>query len=76
MKNRKDREVVLHLTSYPKLLILGEKDGVLNYQENSSQIDNTNASLISFPDGHMSPIENREETLNTILEFIKKSKFK
>ena len=76
MKIRKDREVVLHLTSYPKLLILGEKDGVLNYQENSSQIENTNASLISFPDGHMSPIENREETLNTILEFIKKSKFK
>lgn len=75
MKIRKDREVVLHLTSYPKLLILGEKDGVLNYQENSSQIENTNVGLISFPDGHMSPIENREETLKTILDFIKKSKF-
>ncbi len=72
MKIRKDREVVLHLTSYPKLLILGKKDGVLNYQENSSQIENTNASLISFPDGHMSPIENKEETLKTILDFVKK----
>ncbi len=75
MKIRKDREVVLHLTSYPKLLILGEQDGVLNYQENISQIENTNFGLISFPDGHMSPIENREETLKTILDFIKKSKF-
>lgn len=72
MKIRNNREVLLHTTSYPKLLILGRKDGVLNYQENISQIDNTNVGLISFPDGHMSPIENRDEALKTILDFIKK----
>jgi pimeloyl-ACP methyl ester carboxylesterase len=72
MKIRKDREIILHSTSYPKLLVLGEKDGVLNYQENISQIENTNVQLVSFPDGHMSPIENRDEVLKTILNFIKK----
>jgi pimeloyl-ACP methyl ester carboxylesterase len=67
MKKRKDREVLLHLTDYPKLLILGEKDGVLNYEENHHQIENTSVELVTFPDGHMSHIENKEE-LNLVLK--------
>ena len=31
MKIRKDREVLLHFSAYPMLLILGKKDPVLNY---------------------------------------------
>ena len=38
MKIRMDREVLLHLTPYPKVLILGKKDPVLNYEENLDQI--------------------------------------
>lgn len=72
MKIRKDREVLLHFASYPALLVLGKKDPVLNYDENLDQIQNTNAKLISFADGHMSPIENRDELLATLTGFLKK----
>ena len=72
MKMRKDREVLLHVTTFPKMLFLGKKDGVLNYEENTNQIENTDVQLLSFPDGHMSHIENNPETLIAIIDFIKK----
>ena len=72
MKIRKDREVLLHFSQYPKLLILGEKDPVLNYAENRDQIENTNVFLVTLPDGHMSLIENQSEVLKAIVDFMKK----
>ena len=71
MKIRQDREVLLHLTPFPKLLILGEKDPVLNYDENKEQIENTAVQLITFPDGHMSHLENQDELLAVLLSFFK-----
>jgi pimeloyl-ACP methyl ester carboxylesterase len=71
MKIRKDREVLLHLTPYPKMLILGEKDPVLNYEDNLKQIENTSVKLVTFPDGHMSHIENKEELKKELLGFFK-----
>jgi pimeloyl-ACP methyl ester carboxylesterase len=71
MKIRKDREVLLHLTPYPKMLILGQKDPVLNYEDALEQIENTSVKLITLPDGHMSQIENREELLKILLDFLK-----
>ena len=53
------------------MLILGKKDGVLNYQDNLEQIENTSVKLITFADGHMSHIENREELKNVLLDFLK-----
>jgi pimeloyl-ACP methyl ester carboxylesterase len=72
MKIRKDREFLLHTTSFPKLLIVGKKDPVLNYDENLEQIKNTDVKLVTFPDGHMSSIENREELLVVLADFFKK----
>jgi pimeloyl-ACP methyl ester carboxylesterase len=69
MKIRKDREVLLHLTPYPKLLILGEKDPVLNLVETKEQIENTTVQLVTFPDGHMSTIENKKELLKVLSLF-------
>jgi len=74
MKIRKDREVLLHLTDYPKLLILGKKDGVLNYEENRHQIENTSVELVTFNDGHMSHIENKEELKEVLKNFLIKIK--
>jgi pimeloyl-ACP methyl ester carboxylesterase len=71
MKIRQDREVLLHLTPFPKLLILGEKDPVLNYEETKEQIENTVVQLITFPDGHMSHLENQDELLAVVLSFFK-----
>jgi pimeloyl-ACP methyl ester carboxylesterase len=71
MKTRKDREVLLHLTPYPKMLILGKKDPVLIYKDTLEQIENTAVKLVTFPDGHMSHIENRDELKTVLLDFFK-----
>lgn len=74
MKIRMDREVLLHLTPYPKVLILGKKDPVLNYEETKEQIEGTQVQLLSFPDGHMSHIENQEALQEKLLQFFKSVK--
>lgn len=71
MKTRKDRETLLRSATYPILLILGEKDPVLNYEDGLKQIENTTVKLMTFPDGHMSHIENREELKKALLNFFK-----
>lgn len=72
MKIRKDREVILNFAPYPMLLVLGKKDGVLIYDENAGQVEGTKVQLITFPDGHMSHIENETELLKVLLDFLKK----
>lgn len=72
MKIRKPREDILQFTTFPKLLILGKQDPVLNYEESTTQIENTSVQLITFPDGHMSHIENEKELMNVLLDFIKR----
>jgi len=72
MKIRKDREVLLHFAPYPIQLVLGKKDGVLNYEENLEQIEGTKVQLTTFPDGHMSHIENEKELKQVLAEFLKK----
>lgn len=71
MKIRKDREVILHFAQYPILLVLGKNDPVLNYEESIEQIENTEVKPLTFPDGHMSHIENREELNKNLLAFFK-----
>lgn len=71
MKIRKDREMLLHTATFPMLLILGKKDPVLNYEENLSQIEGTHVKLATFPDGHMSYIENRDALKTVLTAFLK-----
>ncbi|MEO5777123.1 MAG: alpha/beta fold hydrolase [Flavobacterium sp.] len=74
MKIRKDREVLLHFAPYPIQLVLGKKDGVLIYEENVDQIEGTKVELTTFPDGHMSHIENETELKKVLVDFLKKIK--
>ncbi|MNL52083.1 hypothetical protein D3C87_1752280 [compost metagenome] len=69
MKIRKDREELVRKKLFPILLILGKKDPVLNYEESLSQIEDTTAELVSFEDGHMSQIENKEALKTILLDF-------
>lgn len=71
MKTRNDREVLLHFAPYPIMLILGEKDPVLNFDETKEQIDGTEVKFASFPDGHMSHIENRNKLGKLLMDFFK-----
>lgn len=72
MKVRKDREVLLHFAPYPIQLVLGEKDPVLPYEDTIEQIEGTKVVLTTFPDGHMSHIENEKELKKVLIEFLKK----
>ncbi|KAF2335622.1 alpha/beta fold hydrolase [Flavobacterium daemonense] len=69
MKIRKDREWLLRENRFPVLLILGKKDPVLNYEDSLSQIEDTTVELISFYDGHMSHIENKDELITVLTDF-------
>ena len=71
MKIRKDREMLLHAATFKILLILGKKDPVLNYEESLLQIEGTNVKLVTFPDGHMSSIENRDALKKVFSNFLK-----
>lgn len=71
MKIRKDREVILHFAPYPIMLVLGKNDPVLNYEESIEQMEGTAVKLLTFPDGHMSPIENRDDLQKELLSFFK-----
>ena len=72
MKTRKDREVLLHFAPYPIQLVLGKKDSVLIYDQSIEQIEGTKVELTSFPDGHMSHIENETELKKVFIDFLKK----
>ena len=72
MKIRKDREVLLHFAPYPIQLVLGKKDGVLPYDESIDQIEGTKVELITFPNGHMSHIENEKALKKVFVDFLKK----
>jgi len=70
MKIRENREALLHFTPFKKMLILGKKDPVIDYESLISVIKNTKVELVEFPDGHMSHIENKDEFLHKIMHFI------
>lgn len=73
MKIRKDRTGLLHLAEYPIVLALGVQDTVLNFSDTSVQVVATKTTLVSFPDGHMTPIENREELTRLLEDRLKKT---
>ena len=71
MKIRIDREVLLNFSPYPKMMVISKKDPVLNYEDLLDQVSSTSVKKVIFPDGHMSHIENKEELLIALKEFIK-----
>lgn len=72
MKVRKSREVILHTANFPMLLVLGKKDPVMNYDENIDQVNGTDVKLITYPDGHMAHIEDRDLLIKDLSEFLKR----
>jgi len=71
MKIRFDREALLHFSPYPKMMILGKKDPVLNYEDLLDQVKDTGVQKVELPDGHMSHIENQQEVISGLQEFVK-----
>lgn len=74
MKIRKDRQDILKKASFPVLLVLGKKDGVLSYEDNIDQAEHANVTLKTLEDGHMSHLENTEELSDLVREFLHNGK--
>jgi len=70
MKIRKDRVKLLRSLTCKKMMIIGKRDPVLDYDSLIDQTKNNNIDVVEFPDGHMSHIENKENFLTTIMHFI------
>jgi pimeloyl-ACP methyl ester carboxylesterase len=71
MKNRPDREVILHFAPYPILFVAGKKDPVLALEASEEQMQAPSVShKLLTPDGHMGHVENAEETTRAIYRFI------
>jgi pimeloyl-ACP methyl ester carboxylesterase len=71
MKIRKNREVLFYFSTFPITLVLGKQDPVLNYEESIEQIKGSTVELVTFADGHMSSIENRDELMGVLSGFFK-----
>ena len=72
MKIRENFEVVLHLSPFPKQMIIGKYDNALPYDSLIQQVKGIeNLSVSEFPIGHMGHIEARDETLHALTKFIK-----
>ena len=71
MRIRPNRNHVLVENNFKKLLIIGEKDPVLDCQTSIEEAEKTNSEFVLFPDGHMSHIENKNQLIPTLKNFIK-----
>jgi len=72
MRIRPNREAVLKDLLCKKLLILGKKDPVLELETSLKEAKNNNMESVVFNDGHMSHIENREELIDALKQFVKR----
>ena len=71
MKIRKDSQAILQSKLFNKLFIIGKKDPLLNYNSLLLQIKNTNTQVLELSHGHMSHIENHNELIYGLVNFIK-----
>jgi len=75
MRERKDREALLHFGPYPVMIISGKQDPRIPIEEMESQMSAPNvvANHITAH-GHMGHIEDKETSLALLLDFLKLTK--
>ena len=71
MKMRPNRNAILQNNDFKKLIIIGKKDPVLDVETSLEEAKKTNSEFVVFPDGHMSYIENKEELITVLGDFLK-----
>ncbi|MGJ8591610.1 MAG: alpha/beta fold hydrolase [Aquaticitalea sp.] len=72
MKIRKDRTNVLQRYDVKKMMIVGRRDPVLDFDALMNQTKDMDVEIVEFQDGHMSHIENIYELTYNLLRFIEK----
>ena len=71
MRLRLNTNAVLTDNNFKKLIIVGEKDLVLDLETSKKEAIKTNSELVVFSNGHMSHIENKDELIITLKNFLK-----
>ncbi len=71
MQLRVNRNHILTENTFKKLLIIGEKDPVLDFKTSLKEAEKTNSKIIVFPDGHMGHIENKLALSDALTDFLK-----
>tara|TARA_B100000795_G_scaffold269632_1_gene259661 strand:+ start:4694 stop:5473 length:780 start_codon:yes stop_codon:yes gene_type:complete len=71
MQLRVNRNHILTENTFKKLLIIGEKDPVLDFKTSLKEAEKTNSKIIVFPDGHMGHIENKLALSDALTNFLK-----
>ncbi len=72
MKLREDYSVFFGDAPFLKTIILGKKDGIINYKNISQFTDKQNIKLHLLSEGHMGHIENKADYLSAIMHFVEK----
>ena len=72
MKLRTDFTEFFKTIKYPKLIVLGKKDPVLNFDQTSKATHHKSILQHFFEDGHMSPMENKVELIEVLKRFYNK----
>ena len=70
MKIRKDHTETLHKFEGDKIIFSGKKDPVLSYQQSVNESELCKTDLIVLNGGHMSYIENKQDIIKSLLDFL------
>lgn len=71
MRIRPDRSAVLKENTFKKLIIIGKKDSVIDYETAFTEAKEVGAETVVFEEGHMSHIENKPELITALQHFVK-----
>jgi pimeloyl-ACP methyl ester carboxylesterase len=71
MRIRPNTTNILEENNFKKLIVIGQKDPVLNVESSLLEAKQTHSEIVIFPSGHMSHIENNTELLATLKSFVK-----
>ena len=71
MQLRANRNHVLTENSFNKLLIIGKKDPVLDFETSLNEAKKTDSAIVVFENGHMPHIENKLALNDALKEFMK-----
>ncbi|WP_025666185.1 alpha/beta fold hydrolase [Aquimarina megaterium] len=70
MKVRKDHTSLLSSFNKPKIIFAGTKDPILLYDQSIKESKQCNINLVSFDGGHMSYLENKDEYIAELHQFL------
>ncbi|WP_438426102.1 alpha/beta fold hydrolase [Aquimarina macrocephali] len=70
MKVRKDHTSLLSNFNKPKIIFAGTKDPILLYDQSIKESKQCNINLVSFDGGHMSYLENKDEYVAELYQFL------